>query len=77
MVVRYHFSQVQQTIAHTAQRSIDADFGNICNFFKAKVAVHAQYNHLALLFGQCFNQLPYALVCLPLFYFVNWRIGAG
>jgi hypothetical protein len=44
LIFGHHFTEVDKSVTHTAQRRVDAAIGNFSNFFKAKVGVMSENN---------------------------------
>ena len=54
-----HPAQVQYSIAHPPQRSIDADSRHLCYLFETEVLIKAHMYHFALLVRQMSHQAAY------------------
>lgn len=59
VIVLNHLAQVDQSITHTTEGSVDADIGLLGYLLEAESRVVTKHNDLALLLGQMINKTAY------------------
>ena len=60
----HHFPKVNQRIAHSSQRRIDADVGYFGDFFETHIAIHTHVKHFPLVIGEVIDQRAHVVMDL-------------
>jgi hypothetical protein len=65
LLLGHHFPEVDQSIPHSSQGSVDAAVGHCRDLLKAHVSIMTQDDHLTLVFGKLIKHVFNTIVALP------------